>query len=144
MDQEYIWISIHNKTRSKGHNELTHFDPEASYIRIYLDQHWLRQWPVPWRHQAIIWTNIGSLSIRRGDIHLRVILQEISQSPITKIIPANYLHKVSFISARGQWVRPEYRMIYCLATHENMLNVLSDHNHYNSCDAKLGLGKIKI
>ena len=43
-------------------------------------QHWLR-----WlRHQAIIWTNVNFLKVRYTDIHLRAILQEISQISITK------------------------------------------------------------
>ena len=35
-----------------------------------LGQHWLREWMVTWRHQAITWTNVDLSSVRSGDIHL--------------------------------------------------------------------------
>ena len=37
---------------------------------IDLGQHWPRQWPVAWRHQAITWTIVDLPLIRSSDIHL--------------------------------------------------------------------------
>ena len=38
-----------------------------------------------WRHQAITWTNVDLSSVRSSSIHLRAILQEIPQLPVTEI-----------------------------------------------------------
>ena len=51
-----------------------------------LGQHWLRQWLVAWRHQAITWTNVDLSSVRLSDIHLRASSQEIPQPSITEFI----------------------------------------------------------
>ena len=51
-----------------------------------LCQHWLRQWLVAWRHQAITWTNVDLSSVRSSDFLLRASLQEIPQPSITEII----------------------------------------------------------
>ena len=53
----------------------------TSYGDIELDQHWLMQWHVAWRHQAITWANLD-LSVRSSDINLRAIWQEIPQASI--------------------------------------------------------------
>ena len=39
------------------------------YGDMELGQHWLRQWLVAWRHQAITWTNVD-WSVRSHGIHL--------------------------------------------------------------------------
>ena len=41
-----------------------------------LGQHWLRQWIVAWRHQAITWTNVDWSSMKFSDIHIRAISQQ--------------------------------------------------------------------
>ena len=48
-------------------------------------QHWLKQWLVAWRHQAITWTNVDWSSVKSNDIHIRVISQEMPQPSITRI-----------------------------------------------------------
>ena len=48
-------------------------------------QHWLRQWLVAWRHQAITWTNVDWSSVKSSDIHIRAISKEMTQPSITKI-----------------------------------------------------------
>ena len=50
-----------------------------------LGQHWLRQWLVAWRHQAITWTNVDFPSAMPIGIHLSTILQEILQPSIIKL-----------------------------------------------------------
>ena len=55
------------------------------YSNTDLGQHWLRLWPVAWRHQAITRTKFDLSSVRSQDVHLRGISQEIAQSSITKI-----------------------------------------------------------
>ena len=44
-------------------------------IHVDLGQHWLRQWLVAWRHQAIIWINVDLSSEVFYGIQLRAILQ---------------------------------------------------------------------
>ena len=39
-------------------NELTHCSLVTPYGDRDMGQHWLRQWLVAWRHQAITWTNV--------------------------------------------------------------------------------------
>ena len=39
---------------------------------------------LPWRHQAITWTNVDLSSVRSSDIHLRVVSQKIPQPSVTK------------------------------------------------------------
>ena len=55
-------------------------------------------------HQAITWTNVDLSSIRSSDIHLRAILQKISQPPIIKI--SFEITHIKFHSnlPGGQWV----------------------------------------
>ena len=55
------------------------------YSDIDLGQRWLREWIVACRHQAIIRTNVDLSSIRPSEIHLRAILQKISEPPIITI-----------------------------------------------------------
>ena len=51
---------------------------------IKLGQRWFRRWLVAWRHQAINWTNVDSLSKSSIYIHLRAISQEKSQPSTAK------------------------------------------------------------
>ena len=51
-----------------------------------LGQHWLRQWLVAWRHQAITWTNVDLSSVSLTDVDLRASSQETPQPSITEII----------------------------------------------------------
>ena len=64
------------------------------YGDLDLGQHWLRQWIVAWRHQAITWTNVDLSSVRFNDVHLMAISQDILQPSITeftlKIIYVNF------------------------------------------------------
>ena len=53
-------------------------------ICIDLGQHWLMQWLVAWRHQAIAWTNVDLSSVRSSYINLMAISQKINQSSMTK------------------------------------------------------------
>ena len=55
------------------------------YDDIDLVQNEAMQWYIAWRHQAIIWTNVGLSSARSGDIYLRLILWDIPQLLIIKI-----------------------------------------------------------
>ena len=57
----------------------------TSYGDIDLDQQCFRLWIVAWRHQPITWTNVDLSPVRSGGIHLRAILQEIPQPPVTEI-----------------------------------------------------------
>ena len=54
----------------------------TQYGDIDLGQHWLRQWIVAWRHQAITWPNIDLSSVRSSYIHMMAISQEIHQPSI--------------------------------------------------------------
>ena len=69
-----MWI----KCLSKGIDTIfvvTHCGLVTSFGYIDLDQHWLRQWIVAWRHQAITRTNgVLPQKVFCG-IHLRKILQ---------------------------------------------------------------------
>ena len=64
---------------------LTHCGLVTPYGGRDLSQHWLRQWLVAWRHQAITWTNVDLSSLRSSDVHLRAISLEISQPSASKI-----------------------------------------------------------
>ena len=55
------------------------------YDNVDIGQHWLRKWLAAWRHQAITWTIVDLSSVRSSDNHLKVILQEIPEPPITNI-----------------------------------------------------------
>ena len=57
----------------------------TSYCERDEGQHWLMQWCVIWRHQAITWSNVDLLSARSGDIHPRAISLEIPQPPASTI-----------------------------------------------------------
>ena len=56
---------------------LTHGTQVTPYADIYLGQHWFRLW---------LFANVDLPRVGPSDIHLRTILQEIPQSPITMII----------------------------------------------------------
>ena len=64
---------------------LNHCDLVTPYGDKDLGQHWPRQWFVAWRHQAITWTNVDLSSVRSSGIHLRAILQDMSQPSVTEI-----------------------------------------------------------
>ena len=49
-----------------------------------LSQHWLREWLVAWRHQAITWTNADLSSVRSCGIHRRALSWEDLYIPISK------------------------------------------------------------
>ena len=66
-------------------NVLTHFGLVTPYGDIDLGQHWLRQWHVVWRHQAITWANIDSSSVKTSDTHLRALWKDITQPPMARI-----------------------------------------------------------
>ena len=63
----------------------THCGLVTPYGGRDLGQHWFRQWPVAWRHQAITWTNVNLSSLWSIDVHLRAVSVEISQPSVTKI-----------------------------------------------------------
>ena len=54
-------------------NMLTHWGLVTPYGDVDLGQHWLRQWLVAWRHQAITWTNVDLSSDKSHDIQLRAL-----------------------------------------------------------------------
>ena len=66
-------------------------------------QHWLRQWLVAWRHQAITWNNVEWSPVKSSDVHIRAISQEMPQPSITKIC-LKITSKISFKFPRDQWV----------------------------------------
>ena len=53
---------------------LTHWGLVTPYCDRDLTQHWLRQWLVAWRHQAITWTNVDLSPVEFCAIHLTTIL----------------------------------------------------------------------
>ena len=55
--------------------KLTHCGLVTPYGNKDLDQHWLREWHVAWRLQAITWTNVDLSSVRSSDNNPRGILQ---------------------------------------------------------------------
>ena len=63
---------------------LTHCGPVTSYGNIDLGQHWLRQWLVAWRHQAITWAIDDLSAVRSCDIHVRSFSYEDLMTPIRK------------------------------------------------------------
>ena len=69
----------------EGLKGLTHCGLVTPYGVGNLSQHWLRQWLVAWRHQAITRTNVDWSSVKSNDIHIREISQEVRQPSITKI-----------------------------------------------------------
>ena len=68
-----------------GGGRLTHCGLVTPYSDRDLGQHWLRQWLVAWRHQAITWTNVDWSSMKSSDIHIRAISQGMLQPSINKI-----------------------------------------------------------
>ena len=73
------------KDGDKNHQCLTHCGLVTPRGDIDLSQHWLGQWLVAWRHQAITRTSVDLLSVRSSHIRLRAISQEIPQPSISKI-----------------------------------------------------------
>ena len=65
--------------------ELTHCGLVMPNDNKDLSQHCFMWWIGAWRHQSITWTNVGLSSVRSSGMHLRAILQEISQPPINII-----------------------------------------------------------
>ena len=51
----------------------THYSIVIPYGHIDLGQHWFRQWPVAWWHQAITWNYVHSASVMLCGSHLRAI-----------------------------------------------------------------------
>ena len=64
---------------------LTHCGLVTPYGDRDLGQHWLRQWLVAWRHQAITWIKVDLSIVKSSGIHLMAISQEIPQPQITEI-----------------------------------------------------------
>ena len=63
---------------------LTHCGPETPQGDKELSQHWLRQWLVAWRHQAITRTNVDLSSVRFCGIHRKTLSWEDLKIPISK------------------------------------------------------------
>ena len=57
-----------------------------------LGQHWLWQWLVAWRHQAITWTNVDLSSLKPSDFHLRTIWPEILSHQSLKYFSVKITH----------------------------------------------------
>ena len=70
----YISLLLH---KEKCKDQLTLCGLVTPYRDRDLGQHWLRQWLVTWRHQAIIWTNVHFSLVRFCVTDLRAILQEV-------------------------------------------------------------------
>ena len=68
-----------------GSSELTHCGLVTPYGDRDLGQHWLRQWLVALRHQAITWTNVDWSWVKTSDINIRAISQEMPQPSIPEI-----------------------------------------------------------
>ena len=64
---------------------LTHCGLVTPYGYRDLGQHWLKQWLVAWRHQAITWINVDWSSVKSSDVQIRAISQEMSQPSIIEI-----------------------------------------------------------
>ena len=77
--------NVRKPQKWKDWSDLTHWGLVMPFGDRDLGQHWLRQWLVTWRHQAITWTNIDLSSVRCSGIHLRAISSEIPQPPFTKV-----------------------------------------------------------
>ena len=71
---------------------LTHCGLVTPYGDIDLGQHWVRQWLVFWRHQAITWTNVYFSLVKFCSIHLRATPQRIPR-PLFPIYNAFQNHK---------------------------------------------------
>ena len=78
------FFTLHNQYHTKAY-ELTHCILMMPYGDRDLCQHWLRRWPVAWRHQAITWTHVDVSSVMPHQIHLRAISRALPQPSITKI-----------------------------------------------------------
>ena len=79
----YVPLEERTVLCANHYNILTHCGLVTPYGVRDLGQHWLRQWLVAWRHQAITWTNIDLSSVRSSGIHLRAISREMPQPPFT-------------------------------------------------------------
>ena len=78
-----IWLKFHRNLLLKFK---FHWGLMMPYGDRDLGQHWLRQWLVAWRHQAITWTNVDLSSVRFSySNHQRVIPQGKTWSSITEI-----------------------------------------------------------
>ena len=66
-------------------SKLTHCGLVTPGGDIDLGQHWLRQWLVAWRHQAITWTNVDLSSLRSCGIHLTTVSQQMPYPSIPEI-----------------------------------------------------------
>ena len=63
---------------------------------------------IGWRHQAITWINVDLSSVRFSGIHLRSILQEITQSSVTEIsLKITYLKFCSNLPGANELNCPE-------------------------------------
>ena len=74
-------------------------------------QHWLRQWLVAWRHQAITWTNVDFSLVRLPGIHLRTISQWVPKLLILYNEFDSYDPEITATSPRGQWVNGHCHVI---------------------------------
>ena len=79
---------------------LTHCDLVTPYGDIDQVQHWLKQWLVAWRHQAITLTNVDSSLVLSNDIRLGEISQHIAQPSIIKIA-SKKVHLKSYSNPPG-------------------------------------------
>ena len=62
----------------------THCGLWTPYGDRYLGQHWLREWLVARRHQAITWTNVDLSSVRSCSIHRKALSWEDLKIAINK------------------------------------------------------------
>ena len=84
---------------------LTHCGPVTPYGDRDLGQHWLRQWLVAWRHQAITWIIADLSSVRLNDIHHRAISQGMPQPSNTKAcLKITYLKYHSNVQGSMSWL----------------------------------------
>ena len=78
------WCDSSVQTSSPSFPSLTPWGLVTPYGDRDLGQHWLRQWLIACRYQAITWTNVDLSLVKSSDIHLLATSLEIPQPSISK------------------------------------------------------------
>ena len=96
-----------------------------------LGQHWIRQWLVAWRHQAITWTKVDRSSVKSSGIHFRANSQEMPLPSITKIwLKITCLKFNSNFPGADELTHCDLNTMVCIA--QTTLNRETTHPNYSS------------
>ena len=79
-----VMVSHRTGNKLRAVISLSHCGLVTPYGDMELGRHWLRQWLVAWRHQAITWTNVDSSLVRSHGILLRALLFDDVKIPVNK------------------------------------------------------------